>query len=278
MLMGAAAPAHATIEPILTLPDPAASFGAGSHPSITAKIQFQPSANDDVKNVTLSLAPGLLGDPTVAGDCTTAQLNAQPIHGCPAASKVGQGTVTLAAGGALPAEVFDMGPLQPGQAARLGLRVETGGLPVTIDDQTFEGPVTIRNNPDVGLDIDFSDLPQMVGALDIQITQMSLTLNGTVNGQDFTRIPDYCSPQATSTVTAFSWDDPSLKSDDDSFSAINCPALAYGPGLAASGVYERASGAFALKTTITQTSDQSSTKQAELTLPQQLFLRATELN
>ena len=64
------------------------SLQAGGHPSVTITQSFQySSATDDAKDTFVRLAPGLLGNPQNAAQCTSEQL--RTTAGCPAAAKVG---------------------------------------------------------------------------------------------------------------------------------------------------------------------------------------------
>ena len=64
---------------------------AGAHSDVNIHIGFTSPA-DDVKDLTVSLPPGLVGDPTATPLCTVTQLQSDA---CPSGSQVG--TVTTGA-------------------------------------------------------------------------------------------------------------------------------------------------------------------------------------
>jgi len=93
---------------------------AGSAPDITVNAQFAPTSGDDPKSVTISLAPGLLANPTVPTTCSQSQLAANQ---CPTTSQIGTGTVTASELG-LPltanAKLYMVTP-NAGEAGRVGM-------------------------------------------------------------------------------------------------------------------------------------------------------------
>src|SRR5436190_7793790 len=65
-----------------------ANIAAGAHSNVNIHIGFSDPA-DQVKDLTVHLPPGLVGDPTATPLCTVAQLNGD---NCPNASEVGKVT------------------------------------------------------------------------------------------------------------------------------------------------------------------------------------------
>jgi hypothetical protein len=81
----ASAQAAVTLDQFTVTPT---STQAGSHPDVTIFQHVAPSsADDDVRDTFVRLAPGLLGNPQSATLCTREQLHSAA--GCPATSKVG---------------------------------------------------------------------------------------------------------------------------------------------------------------------------------------------
>jgi hypothetical protein len=65
---------------------------AGAHPDVNIATDFSSSpASDDLKNLTVRLAPGLVGNPQSADRCTGVLFLADS---CPAGSRVGAVSVT----------------------------------------------------------------------------------------------------------------------------------------------------------------------------------------
>src|SRR5205823_5750104 len=85
------------------------------------------------------------------------------------------------------------------EAGRLGIIVDT------VPEKTFlTAPFYLRDT-DYGLDGVLDDLPRV--APGIQITRLSFTLYGQVQGRNYTRAPTSCTPH-TSTGEAYAYDHP----------------------------------------------------------------------
>jgi hypothetical protein len=131
---------------------------AGSHPHTqTVSLAFNTTTSDafdfevpdgSVKNLTVSLPPGFVGDPTVVTPCSSVQFVEEK---CPASSQVGETDVTATG----PTNVFFNEPVYslappPGQVAKLGFHVVT--VPITIDLTVSPNPpynviAALRYNP-----------------------------------------------------------------------------------------------------------------------------------
>lgn len=142
---------------------------AGAHPySATVAIDFD-TLNDPaplrgdlwpvapVKDVLADLPPGLVGNPTAAEQCTTAQLASGGVLArtqCPADSQVGTALVRLDGHTARnvlgPLPVFNLVP-PPDVPARFGFNV--AGTVVTLDGE-------LRSGGDYGLSVRARDVPQ----------------------------------------------------------------------------------------------------------------------
>jgi hypothetical protein len=241
---------------------------AGANPDINVSAKLAPTSGDDPKSVTLSLAAGLLANPTVPTTCSESQLQG---NSCPSTSQVGTGTVTgttsLGSSISAPAKVYLVQP-QSGEAGRVGMVATT-----TLGTVVTEGPITVRTQPDVGADVTFDNLPQKVGGVAVTVTGLQLTMNGTANGKSFTRNPTSCGP-ATTALKVVSYNDPSTVTAQSSFTPTGCASLAYAPKLSASAAVSSWEGATALSTTLTQADGEAATKQAQMSLPFGLKPRA----
>jgi hypothetical protein len=99
---------------------------AGGHPDLKITTGFS-GASDNLKNLTVHLPPGLVGNPNAATKCTQAQFDADT---CPGTSVVGTVTNNVTAKPlGLPVltqdvtdNVYDVAP-SPGEPARLGIWV-----------------------------------------------------------------------------------------------------------------------------------------------------------
>jgi hypothetical protein len=235
-----AAPAHAgmTVSSFSATPSTTA---AGAHPNLTVVTGFTYSpASDDVRDVTVSLPAGLLGNPSAAPHCTSAQLQSD---GCPAASRVGSVSVvadsilgTITASG----DVYLVVPAGS-EPARLGI-VARPLSALLVDPIVLSGPVTLRVPGDGGLDTAISGIPRqaqlnLLGTgigfpTDITVQSMTLTLDGLVNGgQAFLTNPTTCA-LATTGFRAVSHDAPNATATASaSFTPTDCGGVPFTPSL-----------------------------------------------
>jgi hypothetical protein len=172
---------------------------AGANADYNIHIQFT-NPGDDVKDVTIGLPPGQVGDPTATPLCTVAQLNADT---CPATSDVGNASsvvdvIGLGLGLTVPGDLYNL-VAQPGEPARFGVVLRPPlGLPKVI----LQSAVQLR--PDFGLNTLITDIPNTAGGLPINILSMDVQLAGLANGQPFSRNPTSCS-LATTNFSATSY-------------------------------------------------------------------------
>ena len=249
---------------------------AGAHPNLTIDLSFgQSPATDDLKDLTVVLPQGLVGNPKAADRCSQASFQADA---CPAGSKVGTTTVTavptiLAVEGPpqdSPGDVYNLAPLGA-EPARLGVVVRPtfpGASKIFL-----QSAVTISAATDYGLRTTFTDIPRVSGQFDsvaIRVTRQVLTLNGTAAHGPFITNPTSCLP-AEMTVTATSWDDAANPDDATaSFTPTACEALPYSPSLSGSigGAGNTAKGAHPeFATTIETRPGDANTERATVALP-----------
>lgn len=202
-------------------------YTAGAHSNFTLSLSFS-QATDDLKDVTVNLPTGLLGNPRAVPQCTEAQLDADA---CPAASEVGTTTVMAQALG-IPLNVPSTGTVYnvvppSNRPARLGVVVRPVGgllgkivLPVDID---------VRDDSDYGLINVISDIPRKLNGIDLTITSMSLTLDGrTPAGPFFIVNPTSCAPNSVS-VTVDSYASSKPVTAKAPYRATNCDSDPYPP-------------------------------------------------
>jgi hypothetical protein len=130
---------------------------AGDHPDFTVDFTLttDPTTPLDptglhepyarTRDITVSLPPGLIGNPNVVDQCTAAQFaTALSGGGCPQDSQIGIAVTHIYSFNyALTEPIFNMAPPESGAVARLGLYAATS--PVLID-------VEVRSEGDYGLD------------------------------------------------------------------------------------------------------------------------------
>ena len=244
---------------------------AGSDPDLTVDASFGNSLGDDPKSFTVSLAPGLLANPTVAGACSSSQLSN---NSCPADSKLGTGHVYATVLGQSQDWSTSLYLTQPksGELGRVGATIYT-----QFGDLSWQGDISIRKSPTVGADITFSDLPTQVLSFPVSVTGVDLTLNGTIGGKPFTRNPTSCATATTTLqTTAVLWPN-GTSTASSSFTPTGCSALTFAPQLSASASIGGAAGNVGFDTTITQAATDAAIKSAKVTMPGGLYVNPVAL-
>lgn len=183
------------------------------------------SPGDQLRDLTVSLPPGLSGNPQSVPKCPAANLNADT---CPAPSQIGTTTVQLMASSVIPltveGSVYNVVP-GPGEPARLGIVLRPPALPPIVQQ------VRVELRPDFGLDTILTDLPQnavVLGVIPVPIAINSVALD--LDGS-FMRNPSSCGTQTTG-FSARSWamgagDPPATGST--TFDSTNCTKQPYNP-------------------------------------------------
>jgi hypothetical protein len=279
---GGAAPAS-TVDPVTVTPDPP-SFGpaafdgqvigdlagdpytqAGGHPyAASTSIDFNTMTNPNpligplwpveaVKDILVDLPPGFVVNPTVASQCTPAELaNSISVEAealCPPASQVGTTFVRVnnffgqdVLG---PIPVFNLVP-PPDKPAQLGFNV--AGTVVTLDGEvrsaTDYGISALVANVSEGLDIagttltlwgtpaDSSHDPERACAGKLAPWESGPTCTSGTSHQAFLRNPTSCTPAGVGLTTALhidSWVHPG-DFKDSTFVSHNPPAYPAPPG------------------------------------------------
>jgi hypothetical protein len=236
-----AATAAINVEDVETNPSTTA---AGGHPNMAINLDLSYTGEDDLRNLTLRLPTGFLGNPSAADLCSIAQFESEA---CSPDSEVGSTSVTAQATSALlpvPVPVTSNGTVynlepQPGEPARLGIIVDPS-LPAlfTADEKIFlQSPIEVRDHSDFGLTSRVRNMPRQVSGtlllglipatLDLEITSLSFTLNGTAANGPFTTNPTTCLPASTTaSVTSY---DGSSDSATASFTPTDCDGVPFDP-------------------------------------------------
>jgi hypothetical protein len=254
--------------------DPAA--GANSDFNIALQIT---DPGSDLKDLTIHLPPGLVGNPLATTTCSEDQLAADA---CPAASDVGDvsNDVTLHVLGFLPVnqtvrgDLFNVAP-RAGEPARFGIVLDASpipGIPGGIFPKIILQSAASLRQSDFGLDTVLTDLPNTVSILgmssDIDIRGVALTLNGLAGDppQGFIRNPTSCGAHTVG-FDADSYDSQTA-SGSTSFDTVNCAALPFTPELSArikrTGPINEP---VELSTTISQTVEEAGLRRAQVILP-----------
>ena len=182
------------------------NLAAGAHSDVNIHIGFSDAA-DQVKDLTVHLPPGLVGNPTATPLCSVTQLNGD---NCPANTQVGSVTaqvnVIVAGPLSVPLTVdgtlYNLTPHQ-GEPARFGIVLRPLGGLIGATKIIQQSGVQLRRS-DFGLDTIVNDFPRTASGLETDITSLDLSLMGTANGHGFMRNPTSCTPK-TVTFDAVSY-------------------------------------------------------------------------
>jgi hypothetical protein len=256
-----------------------ASTAAGANTNFTISLDVQdPSA--DLKDLTIHLPPGLVGNPQATTMCTAAQLQSDS---CPPVTRVGTTTTSALLLGliplSVPGDIYNLVP-HAGEPARFGIvlrPVSVPPLPPIVPEIILESGASLRQS-DLGLDTVLNNLPNTSAGLGIDITSVSLTLNGMAGSppKGFIRNPTSCKTHTVG-FDAASYPPTQTATGQATFTTTNCGALPFTPELAAKVKQGAANEAVELTTTISQTIDEAGLKSAEVILPKELFGNAATL-
>jgi hypothetical protein len=183
LALAAVAPSRAHAIGVSSLSLTSADPSAGAHSNFTLNVAFS-NANDDLKDVTVNLPTGLLGNPRAVPQCTEAQLQGDA---CAANTEVGTTSVMAQAAG-LPLDVPSAGTVYnivppSNKPARLGIVVRPlGGL---LGKIVLIIDVDVRDDSDYGLINVIKDIPNTLNGIPLTITSMALTLDGTTPAGPF---------------------------------------------------------------------------------------------
>ena len=230
----------------------APSFQAGSDPAYTTTEHLDTS-HGAPGPVQITLAPGVLASLAANPGC----LQGSPQY--TSACHIGDGS---ASAGGLPViqTAAYLVPPPSGEAAGIDL-VSNPGNQVTHVGVTLQQ--TPSGNVESILSLDLSSL----GAVGKSLTSISLTVNGTLDGKPFTRMPTNCSPgHSTLKITyADGTTETSIASPD--FTPTGCDALPFSPTLSATAVKDPNDSGVKVVTTQTQALGEAAGSSTTLILP-----------
>ncbi len=261
-----------------------ANLQAGAHSDFNIHVAF---GSEDVKDLTISLPPGEVGNPLATPLCDPAQLPS-----CPANTAVGTVSSSVTINTVIPqtitGTVFNLVP-QPGEPARFGIVLNA--LPVSLPaplnmyvlpPTVVQSGASLRQS-DFGLDTVVNNIPNMatlIGPLGltvpIHINSMDLKLDGIAPGpppSPFMRNPTSCDTH----VVGFAGDSYSSSTrvtlNSPSFTPTNCGALDFSPSFTAEvgGAGQTSQGGLTTAiTSIDQDLDEAGLIQAHVFVPPDL--------
>ena len=257
-----------------------ANKAAGANSDLSVSFGVTDSAAG-LRDITVHLPPGLIGNPLATPTCSEAKLKADD---CPAKSDVGDATngVTVKPLGLLPipltvsGQVYNVEP-RKGEPARFGIVLDPApvpGLGAALPKIVLQQTAKLRQS-DFGLDTALKDIPRSAKIAGIstplEVTNVALTLKGKVNGgKGFLRNPTSCGVQTVSIdATAYNG---AHASSQDQFTTTNCAALPFSPKFGAKIRQLSADplNPVELSTTISQTIAEAGLKKATVTLPTEI--------
>jgi hypothetical protein len=200
-----------------TLSPASPEAGASVNASSSTTLSYG-TLTEDVKKTVGHFAPGLLANPEAVPHCAQALWVADA---CPADTLIGSSQAVINGFVVEPGRIYNQ-ELLADEAGRLGIIVDaaTGKLFLT-------APFYVRTTGDYGLDGILDDIPRLTPGT--QITKLSFTLFGTVNGRNFTRGPTSCSLKV-STGEAFGYEhNVSVGGPSSSYTPTKCEALPFKP-------------------------------------------------
>lgn len=227
-LLALASPAQAAfgLDGLVASP---ADTDAGVHSDFHTHLDVTTPA-DGLRDLTVSLPPGLSGNPQSVPKCSVDDLNAD---NCPEASQIGTTSADITASSLIPltidGSVYNVAP-NPGEPARLGIVLrppDPSGLLLPPIVQQVE----VKLRPDFGLDTILTDLPQNAQVLSLLPVPIAINAVDLDLDAAFMRNPTSCGTQTTE-FSARSW---AMAADDapvtgsTTFESTNCGAQAYQP-------------------------------------------------
>jgi hypothetical protein len=231
-------------------PSGSASFQANGDPTYTTSITFD-SSHGAPQTAIITLSPGVLASLAANPSCVQ---TVQHTSAC----MIGSGSATLMSLITAPLTAYLVPATNPNDAA---------GIDLVSSASTSHAEVQLKQNASGAissvLDVDLSTL----GTVGNLITGTSLTVNGTLGGKPFNRMPSNCSPGPSSLTVTYANGASETSSASPDFKITGCSSLPYKPGLSATFVKDSGDAGVAVTTTVTQNADEASTSSQTLTIP-----------
>jgi hypothetical protein len=232
-------------------------FPAGGDPSYTTTQLLDSSAMGAPGKVTITLAPGVLASLAANPSCVT---KLQYTSAC----EIGTGSAATSLGAGLSLFAYLVPPPTSSDAAGIDLLTGSPGSPGT---QTTHVAVDLIQNSAGNvasvLKLDLSSL----GPLGSVLTKMSLTVNGTLGGKPFTRMPSNCNVAQHSSLTVQYANGTETSQASPDFAPTGCAALPFTPQVSAAAVKDAHDDGVEVTTTQTQPLGQAAGLTTTLQLP-----------
>lgn len=247
------------------------TFPAAGSPSFTTTIGFD-TTQAQPSSVTVELAPGVLA----SASANTACLLAATYTG---ACKIGGGAISTDVPNPTPPPTLVSTPfdayLVPSKSGGLaGIDLTPAGLTTPVLAHGEVGVRQLSTGAAAGavvmdLVLDLSKVPAPPATF--HITGATLNVNGTLNGQPFTRMPTNCTPPAGTGLSVVYGTGATATTQSAAavpdVTPTGCSALNYSPGFTATAVRDTGDPGVAITTDITQGATDAASKSTVLSVP-----------
>lgn len=228
-------------------------FPAGGDPSYTTN-QTLDSGHGAPGAVVITLAPGVLASLAANPDCV------KTVHH-DTSCEIGTGSASTSVPGLSLSLTAYLVPPTSGGAAGIDLVSGAPGIQPTHVEVNLQQ--TSTGNVQSVLKLDLSSL----GAVGQSLKTMSLTVNSTLGGKPFTRMPSNCSPGHSSLTITYSDGTKETTQASPDFTPTGCSSLPFNPALSASAVKDPNDSGVKVVTTQTQALGEAAGLSTALALP-----------
>jgi hypothetical protein len=229
-------------------------FPANGDPSYTTTQILDSSSMGAPGKVTITLAPGVLASLAANASCVkTLQYTA--------ACQIGTGSASTSIGAGLGLTAYLVPPPSSSDAA--GIDLLTGPPSNQTSHVAVDLVQTASGNVASVLKLDLSSL----GPLGSVLTKMSLTVNGTLGGKPFTRMPSNCNVTTHSSLTVQYAKGTETTQASPDFAPTGCAALPFTPQVSATAVKDAHDDGVEVTTAQTQPLGQAAGLTTTLQLP-----------
>jgi hypothetical protein len=231
-------------------PSGSSSFQANGDQSYTTSMTYDSSAGAP-QQALITLSPGVLASLAANPSCLK---SVQHTSAC----EIGSGTATLLAALPISLTAYLVPATNPNDAA---------GIDLVSSASTSHAEVQLKQNASGAISSVLNVDLASIGTAGSIITGTSLTVNGTLGGQPFVRMPSNCSPGPSSLIVTYANGKSETSSASPDFTITGCSSLPYNPVLSASTVKDPGDSGVAVTTTVTQNADEAATSIQKLTIP-----------
>jgi hypothetical protein len=252
LVVGLAFPGLASAAQTFSVGSPggSSSFQANSDPSYTTSMTFD-SADGAPQQALVTLSPGVLASLAVNPSCIT---RVQHTSAC----MIGSGSATVLAGLPIPLTAY----LVPATSSS-----DAAGIDLVSSASTSHAEIQLKQNASGAISSVLNVDLTSVGAVGSVITGTSLTVNGTLGGHPFNRMPSNCSPGPSSLTVKYANGASETSAASPDFTITGCSSLPYNPQLSAVLIKDPHDSGTEVVTTVTQNADEASTARQKLTIP-----------